>query len=228
MRFLIISDGHGNVDMLDKLDEEFKSCDAVLFGGDFAKFNETETGLPFLQRLCKKHEKIYAVLGNCDEPEFIEQLENADISVVNSVLYSDGLAFIGSSGGSKFTGTTSFEREDSELVHDLHLASDADEDGNVPTWDNLVAIMHNPPKDTKCDVVGNGIHVGSVALREWIEQVKPLLVVTGHIHESRGIDNIGETVVVNPGALFEGNYAVSEIIRDGDVWKVANTELKAL
>ena len=97
MRFLIISDGHGNVDMLDKLDEEFKSCDAVLFGGDFAKFNETETGLPFLQRLCKKHEKIYAVLGNCDEPEFIEQLENADISVVNSVLYSDGLAFIGSS-----------------------------------------------------------------------------------------------------------------------------------
>ena len=35
MKLLIISDGHGNVEMLDKLDAEFKSCDAVLFGGDF-------------------------------------------------------------------------------------------------------------------------------------------------------------------------------------------------
>ncbi|MCR5699368.1 MAG: metallophosphoesterase family protein [Treponemataceae bacterium] len=228
MRCLIISDGHGNLEMLDKLDEEFKKADCVLFGGDFAKFGETETGLPFLQRLCKKHEKIFAVLGNCDEPEFIEQLENSDISVVNSIVYSDGLAFIGSSGGSKFTGTTPFERDDEELAFDLHLAKEPDENGTLPSWDNLVAIMHNPPKDTKCDVVGDGIHVGSAALKEWIENVKPILVVTGHIHESRGVDKIGETVVVNPGALCEGNYAVAEISRDGDIWKVANTELKAL
>ena len=224
MRCLIISDGHGNLEMLDKLDDEFKKADCVLFGGDFAKFGETETGLPFLQCLCKKHERIFAVLGNCDEEDFIEQLENSDISVVNSIVYSEGLAFIGSSGGSKFTGTTPFEREDSDLAYDLHLALEKqDED-----WSNLVDIMHNPPKDTKCDTISGGIHVGSPSLREWIENVKPLLVVTGHIHESRGIDKIGETVVVNPGALCEGNYAVSEIIRDGEAWKVTNTELKAL
>ena len=53
MRFLVISDGHGALDVLDKLDSEFKSCDIVLFGGDFAKFKEPETGLPFLQKLVK-------------------------------------------------------------------------------------------------------------------------------------------------------------------------------
>ena len=49
MRFLIISDGHGDLDVLDKLDSEFEKSDVVLFGGDFAKFKEPETGLPFLQ-----------------------------------------------------------------------------------------------------------------------------------------------------------------------------------
>lgn len=209
MRLLLISDGHGDLEKLDKLDSEFSQADCVLFGGDFAKFGETETGLPFLQRLCKKHEKIYAVLGNCDEEIFIEQLENSDISVVNSLLYSDGLVFIGSSGGSKFTGTTPFERDEFELAHDLHLVTDESEQD----WSNLIAIMHNPPKDTNCDMISGGIHVGSAILREWIEEIQPLLVLTGHIHESAGIDKIGETVVINPGALCEGKYAVVELER---------------
>ena len=206
MRILIISDGHGNLEMLDKLDDEFKKADLVLFGGDFAKFGEVETGLPFFNKLREKHEKIFAVLGNCDEESFIDNLENADISVVNSLVYSDGLVFIGSSGGSKFTGTTPFERDEEDLVFDLHLAQESQQH-----WENLVAIMHNPPKDTECDKISNGVHVGSSLLREWIEEVKPILVVTGHIHESRGIDKIGESVVVNPGALCEGNYAVAQV-----------------
>ena len=39
---------------------------------------------------------------------------------------------------------------------------------------------------------------------------------------------IGETVVVNPGPLCEGNYAVMEIKKDGGSWKVADTQLKSL
>jgi len=59
MKFLVISDGHGDLEVLDKLDSEFNSCDAVLFGGDFAKFKEIETGLPFLQKLVKKRVLTY-------------------------------------------------------------------------------------------------------------------------------------------------------------------------
>ncbi|MGP1587751.1 MAG: metallophosphoesterase [Treponemataceae bacterium] len=221
MRFLIISDGHGNSDMLDKLNEEFKKSDIVLFAGDFAKFGRKSTGKLFLEKLVLKHEKIFAVLGNCDEQTFIEQLEKADISVENSLVYSDGLVFIGSGGGSKFTGTTPFERDEKDLVFDLHLVSDQIEHD----WSNLVVIMHNPPKDTKCDIVGKDIHVGSSLLRQWIEQVKPLLVVTGHIHESRGIDSVGETSVMNPGALCDGNYGVVELENTNGRWKITKLEL---
>ena len=46
MKFLVISDLHGNLDVLDKMEGIFKEADAVLFAGDFAKFGESATGLP--------------------------------------------------------------------------------------------------------------------------------------------------------------------------------------
>jgi len=54
-------------------------------------------------------------------------------------------------------------------------------------------------------------HVGSREIRRFIEMGKPFLCITGHIHESRGVDEIGETRIVNPGAFKNGNYAVIEI-----------------
>ena len=92
MRFLVISDIHGAIENIEKLSLEFESADAVLFAGDFAKFGEVETGEPTLNALCKKHDEIFAVLGNCDEPSFIEKLEKNDISVEKTVAFFDSLA----------------------------------------------------------------------------------------------------------------------------------------
>ena len=44
MKFLILSDMHGDFEKLDRLDEKFKAADAVIFGGDFSKFKSPETG----------------------------------------------------------------------------------------------------------------------------------------------------------------------------------------
>jgi Icc-related predicted phosphoesterase len=38
--------------------------------------------------------------------------------------------------------------------------------------------------------------------------VKPELCITGHIHEARGTDMIGETLVINPGDLASGGYVL--------------------
>ena len=35
MKFLILSDMHGDFEKLDRLDEKFREADAVIFGGDF-------------------------------------------------------------------------------------------------------------------------------------------------------------------------------------------------
>ena len=52
------------------------------------------------------------------------------------------------------------------------------------------------------------MHVGSTAVREFIEEAQPDICLCGHIHESRAVDRIGRTVVVNPGALAGGGYVL--------------------
>lgn len=230
MKILIISDAHGNVENIEKLSEQAKNADLVFFGGDFAKFNCPETGKPALEALLKNSGSIFAVLGNCDEPDFISEIEDADICVQKSMFFKDGLVIAGSGGGSKFSGDTPFERTEDELVQDFDviknsLSQIADDDGKCSS---LVLIMHNPPKDTKTDVIPGGIHVGSQKLREFIENVQPVLVVTGHIHESAGIDKIGESTVINPGALMEGKYALAELKKTAGKWVVKSAELCSL
>ena len=76
----------------------------------------------------------------------------------------------------------------------------------LPTGEpgRTIAVIHCPPYRTCCDVLFNGSHIGSKALRRWIEQVQPLLTLHGHIHESPQLsgsffDRIGATTVINPG-----------------------------
>ncbi len=65
-------------------------------------------------------------------------------------------------------------------------------------------VCHTPPHGTRCDMIGAAQHVGSRALRDFIERHQPPLVLSGHIHESPRVsgawrDAVGRTVVVNPG-----------------------------
>lgn len=223
MRFLVLSDIHGDLDHLDKLDEEFAACDCVVFAGDFAKFGSPETGLPVLNELVKKHETLFSVLGNCDEPSFIEELEKLDISVQGDMLFHDGLIFAGSGGALKFTGTTPNERTEEELVGDLNLITEQ----NDVDWNNLILLIHQPPFGTKADVIPSGIHTGSHSIRAFIEKYQSLAVITGHIHESPSIDYIGKTLVMNPGSLADGKYGILEASRNDGEWKIDRAELKS-
>jgi Icc-related predicted phosphoesterase len=231
MKVLIISDGHGIIDRIDQIAPVAVDADVVLYGGDFAALGKPETGRPFLERLAAVHDRVFAVLGNCDEPAFHDDLESYDMSVESSLSYFSGLVLSGSGGGSKFTGTTPNERTDEELASDLRLVAEsaASEGTSGEPWNNLVIIAHNPPKDTKLDMITNGMHVGSPLIRAFIEKYQPLLAVSGHIHESAAIDSIGATTLVNPGSLAEGKYAVAEITGGGKApFKVASIELKSL
>lgn len=227
MKILVISDAHGNTENIEKLADKFGEADMVLFAGDFAEFKRPETSKPTLESILKRHECIFSVIGNCDDPSFLSEIENADISVEKSLVFHEGLAIAGCGGGTKFTGETLFERTEEEIMSDFQIVTNsaeqcADENGH---WSNLVLIMHNPPKDTKCDMLPNGVHVGSELLRKFIETNSPLLVVTGHIHEAVGIDTIGTTTIINPGSLAEGRYGWIEL---DDSLKVKTAELFTL
>ncbi|MBQ0039393.1 MAG: metallophosphoesterase family protein [Treponema sp.] len=224
MKFLVISDIHGNLENLEKLAPMSKEADGIIFAGDFTEFDNEKSGIPALKALCKMHETIFAVRGNCDYPSLEEEFEASDISCERQLVMHEGLAFAGSHGGSKFTGTTPNERTEEDLQSDFNIIT---EEGSQE-WDNLIAVMHNPPKNTDCDKIPGNIHVGSELSTKFIEEYKPLAVVTGHIHESAAICKVGNTTIINPGAVLEGKYAWLEVSKKDGKWTVDSAELKSL
>lgn len=67
-----------------------------------------------------------------------------------------------------------------------------------------VYVCHTPPADTPLDLMSNRRHVGSRALRAFIEQYQPPLTLHGHIHEAPSLSGtyvtrIGATWCINPG-----------------------------
>ncbi len=67
-----------------------------------------------------------------------------------------------------------------------------------------IYVTHTPPYNTALDIIYNGNHVGSKAIRKFIETAQPPLTLHGHIHESPSrsgkiLDKLGKTVSVNPG-----------------------------
>ena len=230
MYLLILSDIHGDFSKAEKLNDEFKKADIVLFAGDFSKLFKTETGIPILKELMEKNENLFSVLGNCDAPEMLKELEKKDVSVQGDLIFKDGLFFAGAGGALKFTGDTANERDEDDLMSDLQIVRDRfaeyQDSETSGKWNNLVLIVHQPPKDTKLDKITAGIHVGSAALTEFIKEYQPLLLVSGHIHESAAIDTLGNTVMINPGSFAEGKYAVAQIHKENGEWKVASSSLK--
>ncbi len=75
--------------------------------------------------------------------------------------------------------------------------------GQSPPGETIY-VLHSPPHQTRCDMLAHGVHVGSHAIRRFVERHRPPLVLSGHIHESPRVsssfrDAIGPSVVVNPG-----------------------------
>ena len=227
MKLLVISDLHAHNDVLDKMDSLFEQADAVIFGGDFAECFKPETGKDALEKLCSKHENIFAVLGNCDNEDFLEELEAQDVSVEKSLAFHDGLAFAGSGGGTYFTGKTEFERTEDECLSDFDIVKNSvEQTGDASLWQSLILISHNPPVGDKIDSFDGEHHAGSQKFTDFIKENKPLAVVCGHIHEGTGIEKFGDTVVINPGSLGEaGSYVWLEVEKDGGNWKVVKTEM---
>ena len=70
--------------------------------------------------------------------------------------------------------------------------------------ESTVCVLHSPPRDTVCDVISTRQHVGSRAIRAFVEARRPRLVLSGHIHESPRMSGawrgqVGRTPIVNPG-----------------------------
>jgi len=63
----------------------------------------------------------------------------------------------------------------------------------------IILVTHAPPYRTNLDNI-EGDSCGNKAIRNFIDKVKPDLVISGHLHENAGKgDKIKNTRLINPG-----------------------------
>lgn len=67
-----------------------------------------------------------------------------------------------------------------------------------------VYVFHSPPDNTNLDLIGKNYHVGSIAIKSFIEYNQPYLTLHGHIHETVDVsknfkDKIGKTLCLSSG-----------------------------
>jgi len=73
-----------------------------------------------------------------------------------------------------------------------------------------VLVTHEPPLGT-LDLASSGRHIGTQVVRDLIARLRPKVLTCGHVHESPGIAQVEDTLVVNctmgtdsaAGALIE-------------------------
>ena len=63
----------------------------------------------------------------------------------------------------------------------------------------FIFVSHAPPFKTELDIIGK-THVGNQSVSLFIKKTKPIIAVSGHIHETSGTTSkLGNTIIVNPG-----------------------------
>jgi len=187
------------------------SADHIIITGDITKFGSRKDAEKVIKKLMAINRNILAVAGNLDQPDVARYLEDIGISLHGKGKIFSGLGIIGL-GGSNYTPfKTPYEFSEQELAN--LLAQGISQVGDVKDY---ILVSHTPPFQTKIDKELNGTHVGSIAVRTFIEQRQPLLCLTGHIHESRGQDYIGRTHMLNPGMIKNGGY-IEVLFKNGGI-----------
>lgn len=206
MRVIAFSDVHGSYDRLDEILRKESSFDAVIIAGDLTTHGTIEEATTAIQRLRKFGKPIVAVAGNMDLPSFDSAYEVLGVNVNAKGVALGDVGFFGVAGSPYTPMKTPYEISEVEIARRANLGW---QDVRDSQW--KIFVPHAPPKETHLDRILIGKHVGSQAVREFVELHQPDVLVCGHIHESRGLDAIGKTQMVNCGSATRGYYAVIEI-----------------
>jgi Icc-related predicted phosphoesterase len=204
-----ITDIHGKIEAVDKASKVMTNSDIVVIAGDITHFGRRKDAEEVIRRVRDYNSHVYAVPGNCDYFEVGAFLSSEGISLDCRCMVVDNLALIGIGGSLPCPGKTPNESTEEEFAIKLDELKK-----EIPSKKMCILVSHEPPFGTLCDLTGSGAHVGSRSLRNFIMDVDPLVCFSGHIHEARGVGEIGMTKVANPGPLFHGGYAMVDINND--------------
>jgi uncharacterized protein len=208
MKLVSFGDVHMATRNLARMGDELRDTDLIVISGDLTNFGGPGDASRVLEAARKACPRVLALPGNLDQREVIPYLELEHVALHGHGTMVDGVAIFGCGGSNLTPFHTPTELTEDEIYDTLQRGYQEVKDKRP-----LVMVCHTPPFETKCDRLMNGTAVGSTAARRFIEEVKPDVCISGHIHESAAVDQIGPTTVFNAGPFKGGGYIV---VRYGD------------
>lgn len=199
MKIVSVTDIHGHPDGRKTLDSIIGalSPDLLVICGDITTFGPASFAESILFGL---KARCAAVPGNCDPDDVLRVIEKRCISLHGRRESIDGIDFVGIGGAPCCSFTTPRELADEEIESLL----------SPVMTKGCVLVTHAPPLGI-LDLTRSGKRLGSKVVADCVSKFKPRLVLSGHVHEDRGVVEQGGTVFANPGPLKDGHMVVAEL-----------------
>jgi Icc-related predicted phosphoesterase len=205
MRIAYVVDVHGRYEAVPAALHEIGPVDLLVVGGDITTGGTPEDAAQAIESWRPLAPRLLALAGNMDSPAIDERLVELDVALDGRGVVFGDVGVFGLSAAPLSPLRTPYELDDEELERRLEAAFAGVRDTRL-----RIFCPHAPPHGTACDRLSSGEHVGSAVVRAFVEREQPDLVLCGHIHESRGLDELGSSRIVNPGPVAAGHYAVVE------------------
>lgn len=199
--WIVLSDLHEHTAHLPRVATAVREASLVVLSGDLTMFGGWREAERVVDPIRALNPRLLAVPGNTDHRGVRDFLEAEGISLHGRAVEVDGVAIYGVGGANPTPFGTPFELSEDELG--AQLAAGYEPIRHAPT---RVLVSHAPPHRSGVDRLWSGRPVGSHAVRAHVEHTSPSLVLSGHIHEARGVGNVGAVPVLNPGAFVAGGF----------------------
>jgi uncharacterized protein len=203
MKIVSFGDVHMATRNLERMTAVMRDCDLVIVSGDLTNFGGRDDARKVIDDVRRACPNVLALSGNLDQREVMPFLEEEGISLHGRGVIRDGVGIFGCGGSNITPFHTPTELTEDEIYAALRAGYQQVRDVRP-----LLMICHTPPFETKCDRLMSGAPVGSTAARRFIEEVRPEVCISGHIHESAAADAIGPTRIFNAGPFKGGGYVV--------------------
>ncbi len=189
MKILAFADTHGKEKFIERLLEKGKRVDILVCAGDITFFGN---GLKkIIEKFAKLKKTMLIIHGNHESEESIRELSKrfSWLIFIHKGSYKFGNYHFFGYGGDGFA------TQDSRYENIIKQFKKT-----VKKGEKVVIVTHGPPYGTKCDELPYQGHVGCKTYTKIDKQIKPILHICGHLHETASRrDRIGDTLVINPG-----------------------------
>ena len=211
MRILAVADIHGRLEYISRIAANLMQfqADLLVVAGDLTRYRRARRAVLQLSQLPVP---CLCIRGNTDRANVEKWMgvysDVHDLHLKEKTI--GGIHFAGVGGTVPLPFRSRIRLRENAMLKKLAASVGKD----------TILVAHPPPYGTLDRVLGK-FHAGSRNLHHFLMRTQPRLLICGHVHEDRGIGQVGRTTVIN--CAMSRNYG--GVLIELDIDKIKAIEI---